>query len=124
MTYKNGDTMVVAHYYSTPEVQQMADFVGDSLELALKIKEQRPERVVHATVRFMAETAKMLVPSAEVILPSEEASCSLVDQTDIHRLRVWDREQRIINSMAGYHTTHVEARRETGDPPMKLRTEG
>ncbi len=107
MTYKNGDTMVVAHFYSIPEIQQMADFVGDSLEIALKIKNEQPKRVVHATVRFMAETAKMIVPSAEVILPSAEASCSLVDQTDIQRLKTWDNEQRIINDMAGYDTTHA-----------------
>ncbi len=101
------DTLVLAHYYSPPEVQQMADFVGDSLELAKKAKEINPERIVFAAVRFMAETAKMIVPSAEVILPSAEASCSLVDQTDIHRLTHWVREQRIVNSMAGFQTTHV-----------------
>lgn len=107
MKYKHNNTMVVAHFYSIPEVQQMADFVGDSLDIALTIKAEKPERVVHATVRFMSETAKMILPNTEVILPSADASCSLVDQTDIERLRKWDFEQRIINDLAGYNTTHV-----------------
>lgn len=105
MNLKN--TLVLAHYYTIPEVQQMADFVGDSLELSLKAKEISPERIVFAGVRFMAETAKMLLPNTEVILPSAEASCSLVDQTDFERLKAWDNAQRIINALAGYDTTHV-----------------
>ncbi len=99
--------LILAHYYTIPEVQQMADFVGDSLELAMKAKELQPERIVFAGVRFMAETAKMIVPSAEVVLPSAEASCSLVDQTDFNDLKRWDAEQRSINTAAGFGTTHV-----------------
>jgi len=52
------DTLVLSHYYTIPEVQQMADFVGDSLELAMKAKEVNPKRIVFAGVKFMAETAK------------------------------------------------------------------
>jgi len=107
MTYKNNTTLVLAHYYVIPEVQQLADFVGDSLELAMKAKEIRPERIVFAGVRFMAETAKMIVPDAQVILPSAEASCSLVDQTDFNDLKRWDAEQRFNNAEAGFGTTHV-----------------
>ena len=103
----NKDTLVLAHYYTIPEVQEMADVVGDSLELAIKAKEVNPKRIVFAGVRFMAETAKMILPNTKVILPSAEASCSLVDQTDIERLKRWDNEQRIINDMAGFNTTHV-----------------
>lgn len=103
----NNNTLVLAHYYTIPEVQQMADFVGDSLELAMKAKEVNPKRIVFGGVRFMAETVKIIVPRAEVILPSADASCSLVDQTDIERLKAWDNEQRIINNIAGYKTTHV-----------------
>ena len=103
----NKDTLVLAHYYTIPEVQQMADFVGDSLELAMKAKEVNPKRIVFAGVRFMAETAKMLVPNAEVILPSADASCSLVDQTNFEQLKTWDANHRLSNAMIGYKTTHV-----------------
>lgn len=103
----NNDTLVLAHYYVIPEVQQMADFVGDSLELALKAKEIKPKRIVFAGVKFMSETVKIIVPDAEIILPSANATCSLVEQTDINRLKQWVLEQRIINDMAGYETTHV-----------------
>ncbi len=103
----NKDTLVLAHYYTIPEVQKMADFVGDSLELAMKAKEVKPKRIVFAGVRFMAETAKMLVPDAEVILPSADSSCSLVDQTDFEKLKTWDYFHRTLNGLKGYKTTHV-----------------
>lgn len=82
-------TLKLAHYYTTPDVQQYADFVGDSLDLSLKAVEVKPNRIAFAGVRFMAETAKILNPETEVILPDSESSCSLVDQTDINALREW-----------------------------------
>jgi len=104
----NKNTLVLAHYYTIPEVQKMADFVGDSLELAIKAKESKAERIVFAGVRFMAETAKMLVPDAEVILPSKDASCSLVEQTDFEMLKMWDQFHRSHYFAAtGGKTTHV-----------------
>jgi len=75
-------TLVLAHYYTTPEVQQMADFVGDSLELSLRAQESNAERIVFAGVKFMAETAKILNPNAEVILPNPASTCSLVTQSE------------------------------------------
>lgn len=83
------DTLVLAHYYTTPEVQQMADYVGDSLDLAMRAVEEKPKRIVFAGVRFMAETAKILNPETEVILPHAESTCSLVEMTDISHLRKW-----------------------------------
>lgn len=83
------DTLVLAHYYTTPDVQQMADYVGDSLDLAVRAVEEKPKRIVFAGVRFMAETAKILNPDAEVILPDARSTCSLVTQTNIHELRRW-----------------------------------
>jgi len=80
-------TIILAHYYTTPEVQKMADFVGDSLELALRAREARADRIVFAGVRFMAETAKILNPKATVILPNAGSSCSLVDQVDQKKIR-------------------------------------
>ena len=82
-------TLTLAHYYTTPDVQAMADYVGDSLELALIAQREKVDRIVFAGVQFMAETTKMLNPAAEVILPDEGATCSLVTQTDIDALKQW-----------------------------------
>ena len=83
------NTLTLAHYYTIPEVQAMADYVGDSLELSLIAQREQADRIVFAGVQFMAETTKILNPSAEVILPDQRSSCSLVTQTDISALRDW-----------------------------------
>lgn len=75
-------TLVLAHYYTIPEVQQMADFVGDSLELSLHARDSNAERIIFAGVKFMAETAKIINPQAEVIIPDINATCSLVTQSN------------------------------------------
>jgi len=75
-------TIILAHYYAPQEVQKLADFVGDSLDLSLKAKEAKADRIIFAGVRFMAETAKILNPDAEVILPDSASTCSLVTQTN------------------------------------------
>lgn len=81
--------VTLAHYYTAPEIQQMADKVGDSLELSLYAKECGADVIVFAGVRFMAETAKILNPQAEVILPDANSTCSLVTQTDVVALKTW-----------------------------------
>lgn len=81
--------VTLAHYYTQPEIQQMADKVGDSLELSLYAKECAADVIVFAGVRFMAETAKILNPQAEVILPDVNSTCSLVTQTDVAALKAW-----------------------------------
>lgn len=96
------DTLILAHYYTTPDVQAMAHFVGDSLDLALKGIEHQPKRIVFASVKFMAEGAKILNPNSEVIIPDWNATCSLVEQTDIDDLESWDQEQRIEACFEGY----------------------
>jgi len=83
------DTLVLAHYYVEPVVQNIADYVGDSLELALKAVSEKPKRIVFAGVRFMAETVKIMLPDTEVILPHPDSTCSLVEQTDINALKRW-----------------------------------
>ena len=82
-------TALVAHYYSPPQVKNIADVVGDSLYLAQWIQQNKPQKVIHATVRFMAETAKILNPQTQVIIPSFGASCSLVETTDVKKLTKW-----------------------------------
>ena len=83
------NTLTLAHYYTTPDVQAMADYVGDSLELSLIAQRERADRVVFAGVKFMAETTKILNPNAQVLLPDADATCSLVTQTEINALRTW-----------------------------------
>jgi quinolinate synthase len=85
----NNKIVTLAHYYTEPEVQKMADKVGDSLELSLFAKETQADVIVFAGVRFMAETAKILNPQARVILPDLASTCSLVTQTDIKQLKIW-----------------------------------
>lgn len=74
--------VILAHYYTSPEVQQVADFVGDSLALSEKAAGVDADIILFAGVRFMAETAKVLSPSKKVLLPVVEAGCSLADSCD------------------------------------------
>lgn len=78
--------IILAHYYTSPEVQQVADFVGDSLALSEKAAVADADIILFAGVRFMAETAKVLSPSKKVLLPVVEAGCSLADSCDAAEL--------------------------------------
>ncbi len=71
--------VLLAHYYQQPEIQDLADYVGDSLGLSQCAASVKAETIVFAGVHFMAQTAKILNPSAKVLLPSLEAGCSLAD---------------------------------------------
>jgi quinolinate synthase len=71
--------VLLAHYYQQPEIQDLADYVGDSLGLSQCAASVKAERIVFAGVHFMAQTAKILNPAAKVLLPDLEAGCSLAD---------------------------------------------
>lgn len=76
---KQLNAVLLAHYYQESEIQDIADFVGDSLELARKAKSTDSDVIVFAGVHFMAETAKILNPNKLVLIPDLEASCSLAE---------------------------------------------
>jgi len=86
------NAVLLAHYYQEEAIQDLADFVGDSLDLSRKAQQSEAKIIAFAGVRFMAETAKILNPSRKVVLPDYEAGCSLEDSCPPDAFRRWREE--------------------------------
>lgn len=86
---KELNAVIVAHNYQLPDVQDIADFVGDSLELAQRCVSIKAETIVFCGVRFMAEMAAILNPATTVLLSHPNAGCPLADMIDVDTLRQW-----------------------------------
>jgi quinolinate synthase len=104
--------VIVAHNYQRPEVQDIADFVGDSLELARQCVEVDAQTIVFCGVRFMAETAAILNPARTVLLSEGSAGCPLADMINIDDLRRW--KQRYPKaSVVSYVNSSAEVKAES-----------
>jgi quinolinate synthase len=86
------DAVILAHNYQLPEIQDVADHVGDSLALSRIAAASDASTIVFAGVYFMAETAKILAPERTVLIPEPRAGCSLADSIDATQLREWKSE--------------------------------
>lgn len=86
------NAVVLAHYYTTGDIQECADFVGDSLALARKAAQTDADIIVMCGVHFMAETCKLLSPEKKVLVPDTAAGCSLADSCNADDLRKWKEE--------------------------------
>lgn len=89
---KEKNAVILAHYYQVAEIQDIADFVGDSLGLAQSALKTNADIIVFAGVNFMAETAKMLNPTKKVLLPDLEAGCSLADSCKAEDLAAFKKQ--------------------------------
>ena len=104
--------ILLAHHYQEPEIQELADVVGDSLELARKAREFEGEVILFCGVWFMAETAKVLNPNRTVVVPDRDATCSLVESCPAEPVREF-RRRHPDHVVVSYINTSIEVKAES-----------
>ena len=109
---KQRKAILLAHHYQAPEIQDLADVIGDSLELARKAREFSGDVIAFCGVWFMAETAKVLNPHRTVVVPDREASCSLVESCPVEPIRDF-RRRNPDHVIVSYINTSIEVKAES-----------
>ncbi len=109
---KQRRAILLAHHYQEPEIQELADVIGDSLELARKAREFSGEVIAFCGVWFMAETAKVLNPTRTVVVPDREATCSLVEACPVEPVREFKRAHPDY-TIVSYINTSIEVKAES-----------
>ncbi len=104
--------VILAHHYQESEIQELADDVGDSLELARKARDFAGDVIAFCGVWFMAETAKVLNPERVVVVPDRDAGCSLVEACPVNQLRAW-KARNPGYTIVSYINTSVEVKAES-----------
>jgi quinolinate synthase len=108
---KKKDVVILAHNYQLPEVQDVADFVGDSLGLSRQAAKTPHKTILFCGVHFMAETAAIVCPQKKVLIPDLAAGCSLSDSINADQLRMWKKEHPGAIAV-GYVNTTAEVKAE------------
>jgi len=108
---KEKDVVILAHNYQIPEVQDVADFVGDSLGLSRQAAKVKQKTILFCGVHFMAETAAIVSPDKRVLIPDLEAGCSLSDSINVDQLKKWKKEHPGAITV-GYVNTTAEIKAE------------
>jgi len=108
---KEKDVVILAHNYQVPEVQDIADFVGDSLGLARQAAKTSHKTILFCGVHFMAETAAIVSPQKKVLIPDLDAGCSLSDSITVNDLRKW-KKQHPGAIVVGYVNTTADIKSE------------
>jgi len=106
------NAVILAHLYQEAEIQDLADAVGDSLELARKAQQFQGEVISFCGVWFMAETAKILNPARTVVVPDREAGCSLVDSCPVEQVRAY-RQRNPDHVIVSYINTSADVKAES-----------
>jgi len=108
---KEKDVVILAHNYQVPEVQDVADYVGDSLGLSRQAAKVKQKTILFCGVHFMAETAAIVSPDKRVLIPDLEAGCSLSDSINVDQLKKWKKEHPGAITV-GYVNTTAEIKAE------------
>ena len=108
---KQKDVVILAHNYQIPEVQDIADFTGDSLGLSRQAAKVKQKTILFCGVNFMAETAAIISPQKKILLPDLEAGCSLSDSITVDELKNW-KKQYPDAIVVGYVNTTAEIKAE------------